>query len=285
MTLQQLPVKGFRGLTPDQPTPGVVQAGSIPFFVDETSSTQVLYACIKVAGSPAWTVIATGANPNTILTTQGDLLTRGASALERVAVGTLGQQLRASGAPLTPTWVDAAKYGVLSDRSVAQSGLLAVPYYATDTYGVSICLPTGASTYAWSGFSQMVPFSVTNVAAGDNATPASSTPVQAQWAGAAAVTVGWVAPRAGSLRSLTVALSAAAAGSDCIVGVYKNGTILNAAAIVTLASATSDTKARANFALGGYTFAAGDVLDVRIRTGSGWSATTADLGVAVEIEC
>ena len=31
--------------------------------------------------------------------------------------------------------------------------------------------------------------------------------------------------------------------------------------------------------------AAGDVIDVRIRTGTGWSATTADLGVAVEIEC
>ncbi len=285
MALQQLPVKGFRGLTADQPTPAVVQAGTVSLFVDETLSTQAVYVCVKVGGTPTWTTVATGANPNTILTTQGDLLTRGASTLERVAVGSLGQQLRASGSPLTPTWADSAKVGALAARGVAQAGLLGVPYYATDTYGVSFCLATGASTYAWSGFSQMVPFSVTNVAAGDNATPASSTPVAAQWAGAAAVTVGWVAPRAGSLKSLTAALSAAAAGSNCIVGVYKNGTILNAAAIVTLASATSDTKAVANFALGGYTFAAGDVLDVRIRTGSGWSATTADLGVAVEVEC
>lgn len=130
---------------------------------------------------------------------------------------------------------------------------------------------------------QTIPFSITNVAPGDNATVASSTPVQAQWAGAAAVAVGWVAPRAGSLTGLSAALSGAAAGSNAIVGVYKNGTLLNAAAIVTLASATSDTKAHGTFTAGTYTFAAGDVIDVRVRTGSGWSATTVDLGVAVEI--
>ena len=132
------------------------------------------------------------------------------------------------------------------------------------------------------GHRQTLPFSVTNVAAGDNATPASSTAVQAQWAGAAAVAVGWTAPRAGSLTGLSAALSAAAAGSSCIVGVYKNGTLMNALAIVTLAA--TDTKAYGTFTRGTYTFVAGDVIDVRVRTGSGWSATTADLGVAVEVD-
>ena len=141
-----------------------------------------------------------------------------------------------------------------------------------------------ADINAVGGYRQIIPFSVTNVAAGDNATPASSTPVQAQWAGAAAVAVGWVAPRAGSLTGLSAALSAAAAGSNLIVGVYKNGTIINASAIVTLTSAGSDTKSSTTFAKDLYAFAAGDVIDVRIRTGSGWSASTADLGVAVEIE-
>lgn len=135
------------------------------------------------------------------------------------------------------------------------------------------------------GFRQTVQFSVTNVAAGDNASAALSAPVQAQWAGAAAVTVGWVAPRAGSLTALSAALSAAAAGGDVIVGVYKNGTLLDATTIVTLASATSDTKARTTFAKDLWTFAAGDVIDVRLRAALGWSATSADLGVAVEIEC
>lgn len=57
------------------------------------------------------------------------------------------------------------------------------------------------------------------------------------------------------------------------------------AAVVTLASATSDTSARTTFAKDLYAFAAGDVIDVRIRTGTAWSATTVDLAVAVEIEC
>jgi hypothetical protein len=143
--------------------------------------------------------------------------------------------------------------------------------------GIVSVAPTSLTTR------QTIPFSVTNVAAGSDASPPLSTPVQAQWAGAAGVAVGWVAPRAGSLTGLSAALSGAAAGSNAIVGVYKNGTIMNAAAIVTLASATSDTKAHGTFTPGTYTFAAGDVIDVRIRTGSGWSATSVDLGVAVEI--
>jgi hypothetical protein len=69
------------------------------------------------------------------------------------------------------------------------------------------------------------------------------------------------------------------------VGVYKNGTLIHASAILTLASASSATKGNTTFPLGSYTFAAGDVLDVRVRTGSGWSATTADLGITVEVEC
>lgn len=130
---------------------------------------------------------------------------------------------------------------------------------------------------------QTIPFGQANVAAGDNATPASSTPVVLPWCAASGVSVGWVAPRAGSLVGLSAALSGAAAGSNLIVGVYKNGTIINSAAIVTLASATSDTKAYGTFTQGTYTFVAGDVIDVRIRAGSGWSATSVDLGVAVEI--
>lgn len=130
---------------------------------------------------------------------------------------------------------------------------------------------------------QIIPFGQANVATGDNATPASSSAIPTQWCGVSSIAVGWVAPRAGSLTGLSASLSGAAAGSNCIVGVYKNGTIMNAAAIVTLASGTSDTKARGTFAVGLYTFAAGDVIDVRVRTGSGWSATAVDLGVAVEV--
>lgn len=51
------------------------------------------------------------------------------------------------------------------------------------------------------------------------------------------------------------------------------------------ASGTSDTSARTTWAKDTYVFAAGDVIDVRIRAGSGWTATAADLGVALEVEC
>lgn len=135
------------------------------------------------------------------------------------------------------------------------------------------------------GFRQCIQFGGANIAAGDDASPALSTPVALHWCGVSTIGVGWVAPRAGSFTALSAALSAAAAGSNLIVGVYVNGTIVDAAAIITLASGTSDTKARTTWAKDTYEFAAGDVIDIRVRTGSGWTATTADLGVALEVEC
>lgn len=129
-----------------------------------------------------------------------------------------------------------------------------------------------------------VPFGQTNVIAGDNATPASSTPVQAHWGGVSGLTTaGFVAMRAGSITGLSVNLSSAAAGSNLIVSVHVNGTLVNAAAIVTLTSAGSQVKGQAVFAHGLYPIVAGDVVDVRIRTGSGWTASTADCSIAVEI--
>ena len=134
------------------------------------------------------------------------------------------------------------------------------------------------------GCRAFVPFGQTNIVAGDNATPASSTPVQAHWCGVSGLTTaGFVAMRAGSITGLSINLNAAAAGSNLIVGVYVNGTIANAAAIVTLTSAGSQVKGQATFTHGLYPLVAGDVVDVRIRTGSGWTATTADAAIAVEI--
>lgn len=140
----------------------------------------------------------------------------------------------------------------------------------------------GASPAA--GPRELLHFGQPNVAAGDNATPASSTPVVIPFCGVTAITTGVTAIRPGSLVGLSAHLSGAAAGSNAIFGVYKNGTIFNASAIVTLTSAGSDTVAHTTFTAGSYPFAAGDVIDVRVRTGSGWSATTVDAAVLVEIE-
>lgn len=152
----------------------------------------------------------------------------------------------------------------------------------TQTFTGGIAVTGGIS----GGVRQIVPFGHPNVALGDNASPALSTPVQTHWCGVTALTTAaFVAMRAGSITGLSVNLSGAAAGSNAIFGVYINGTIANAAAIVTLASATNDVKARGTFTSGLYAIAAGDVIDVRVRTGSGWSATTVDASIALEIEC
>lgn len=129
---------------------------------------------------------------------------------------------------------------------------------------------------------QTVQFGLPNVAAGDNATVSLSTPVQLYACGVSGLaTCGFVAPRAGSLTALSAHLSGNAAGSALHVVVYKNGTLLHASAIATIASGAA--KNHATFNVGTYTFAAGDVLDVRARTGSGWTSSTVDLAVAVEI--
>ena len=134
------------------------------------------------------------------------------------------------------------------------------------------------------GCRAFAPFGEVNIAAGDNATPANSAPVSAHWCGVASISNAFfVAMRAGSITGLSVNLNTAAAGSNLIAGVYINGTIANAAAIVTLTSAGSQTKGQATFAHGLYPIVAGDVVSVAIRTGSGWSATTADAAISVEI--
>jgi len=131
---------------------------------------------------------------------------------------------------------------------------------------------------------ELLHFGLPNLAAGDNASPALSTPVQTLFCGAPNIETGASAIRSGSVVGLSVNLSVAAGGSNAIFGVYKNGTIFNAATIVTLASATSDTEAHITFAAGTYPFVAGDVIDVRVRTGERWSAPTSDAAVLVEIE-
>ena len=134
------------------------------------------------------------------------------------------------------------------------------------------------------GCRAFVPFGQTNLIAGDNATPASSTAVQAHWCGVSGLTTaGFVAMRAGSITGLSINLNAAAAGSNLIAGVYVNGTIAGVAAIVTLTSAGSQVKGQATFTHGLYPLVAGDLVGVAIRTGSGWTATTADAAIAVEI--
>lgn len=131
---------------------------------------------------------------------------------------------------------------------------------------------------AGGGFRSGYSFAKTSIAAGDSATTASSTAVAMTFHG---VATGVVLPRAGSIVGISLALTAAAAGSSIIVAAYKNGTLVSSSALTVAIDATSGYL---NIDKDTLAFAAGDVLTVKLRTGSGWSATAN--GVAtLFVEC
>lgn len=132
--------------------------------------------------------------------------------------------------------------------------------------------PTGAAgtTRAKAG-----PFLGESVAAGDNATVASSTAVDRPLAAA----VNPPEPRAGTVTGLAFALNADPAGSSIIAYLTINGAV-QASSAQTLAAGSTRTKS-GTFV--GIAFSAGDVLGVATRTGSAWSATGAAFAATLEL--
>lgn len=94
-----------------------------------------------------------------------------------------------------------------------------------------------------------------------------------------------VVSRAGSLRAITASLTVAPAGAALTVSVFKNGALMHATAILsvpagaTLGHVATFAKDTANL-----TVAAGDRIGVAITTPGGWTSTTSDLAVTVEVE-
>lgn len=86
---------------------GAWGAGTAYTVDDVVSHANSSWVCITastgntpVAGSTYWELMALGGNPNDVMTTQGDLLVRGASALERLPKGVNDQYLvMQNGAP------------------------------------------------------------------------------------------------------------------------------------------------------------------------------------------
>lgn len=167
---------------------------------------------------------------------------------------------------------------VAVNQVLCSGGVGAAPAYSgSPTLTALTC--TGDLAAA-GGFRQTVSgFSEETVYAGDNATVASSTPVALGYLDTA---VGHVAKRAGSVTGVGLQLDAAPAGSSIIVGVTINGVL--SAATVTLAAGVT-THAWAVFAKDAVTFAAGDRIGLSRKTGTGWSATTANLVADLELEC
>ncbi len=94
---------------------------------------------------------------------------------------------------------------------------------------------------------------------------ASQTALGMVYGAVATVTAGWVAPSAGSILGISAFLDAAitGAGTQAAFGVYKNGTIINASAIVALTQAGAETAKSAVFAKDLYTFVANDVITMK----------------------
>ena len=87
-----------------------------------------------------------GAIPQSLLTTQGDLLFRGITTSERLPLGTLGQSLRAG--VVNPEWGSTTLSGTLASRPTAGPYYQGVFYWATDTSALTLCYYDG-SAWGW----------------------------------------------------------------------------------------------------------------------------------------
>ncbi len=86
--------------------------------------------------------------------------------------------------------------------------------------------------------------------------------------------------RAGSIVGMSTRLSAAAAGA----GITSTAAVNGAAGTLNVVDAIASTGGEATQAAGIDTFVAGDLISVEITTPVGWTATTADIEVLLEVE-
>lgn len=91
-----------------------------------------------------------------------------------------------------------------------------------------------------------------------------------------------VTPRAGSVTGITLSATVAPAGTDATFTVTKNGSAISGCILTVAAGATLGRSA--TFTPGTYPIAASDRLGVTVTTGAGWTATTSDVAVCVEVE-
>ena len=89
-------------------------AGGTAYVVDDVVSYQgSSFVCILAStgnlptDTTYWNVMAEGGDVATVLTTQGDILYRDGSGLQRLGAGTSGQVLQTGGTGANPSWTDA----------------------------------------------------------------------------------------------------------------------------------------------------------------------------------
>lgn len=100
-------------------------------------------------GDGTWgpiTTLGLGAIPQSVLTTQGDLIVRGVTTAERLPLGSLGYILRSG--PVTAQWANLAASGLLANRPSAAEYYAGSFYWATDATKLYVCYDD-STTYNW----------------------------------------------------------------------------------------------------------------------------------------
>mgnify|MGYP003122309620 FL=1 len=111
---------------------------------DLVQSGGTTYICIQnstgnaVSNNSYWSVLAQGGTDiGTTLTTQGDILYRDGSGLQRLAAGTNGQALLTGGTGANPSWGTlSSDYVKLGSGNVTSGGSFNIDGYFTNTYDV-----------------------------------------------------------------------------------------------------------------------------------------------------
>ncbi len=129
---------------------------STAYAVDDVvSSGGSSYVCIlastgnAVSNGTYWQVMAEGGDVATTLTTQGDVLYRDNSGLQRLAAGTNGQYLKTQGSGANPTWADVS-VGAYSFKQLYSTNLSQETHTGTANnayaFGTALQITPAAST-------------------------------------------------------------------------------------------------------------------------------------------
>tara|TARA_B100000131_G_scaffold11960_1_gene12471 strand:- start:349 stop:1233 length:885 start_codon:yes stop_codon:yes gene_type:complete len=138
-------------------------SGSTAYVVDDiVTHGNECFICIQAhgAGEQAtsqtayWKKLAAkgtdGTDVGTTITTQGDILYRDGSGLQRLAKGTAGQTLQMNGAANAPTWVTASSGGVLQIKAYHYTGEQGINSTSYTNTNVAVAItPTAADSHFW----------------------------------------------------------------------------------------------------------------------------------------
>ncbi len=167
----------------------------------------------------------------------------------------------ATGNPYWRQWDDLIKKGLISLTTVGEGGKQS---------SVLALLQLGQPTRMMLG-----PWIQANVAANQAA-------VALGVGATAAPQVDLIPTRPGSVVGIGASFSVAPAGTDLTLTLLKNGVAVAACLLTVAAGATLGRSVV--FAADLHRFVAGDRLGIAVTTGAGWTATTSDVAVTIEIE-